>query len=648
MRRLLPILLALPVLAHADETPDVMVTATRVPTLIETVPAGVTVLDRADMVARGITTLTEALATVPGLRVAQSGGAGGNASVFIRGSNSNHVLVLRDGIPLNDPSDPGGLFNFGVDSLADVERIEVVRGPMSSLYGSGAIGGVINLITRRGKGPATGQVEIAAGLPAQARLGARLSGATGRFDYHLSAEARDEAGFDTTPRRMSVHTGARNPYRAAVATANLGAALTDDTSLDLFLRARSATFLIDALGFPNYDATRYRGFDTATQGRVALTHHLFDGAWQTTLSVGLLQTDRHYREPLELADPNATSQDGRYHARRADLRWENTIRLEDGPWRDAALRFGASHTLDQINTSLDANFAGFPYSSRTRAHAATDAAHAGAQGTLFNRLTLTADARAETARYAGAAGTWRLGAVLALPELASRARLAAGTAFRAPSLYDLFGADSSGYRGNPALKPERSLGWEAGWSVDLGDGRRKPVTIDLTYFHNRIDNLIQIVYGPGFLTSTSQNVAKARAEGIEASLTLRPAEKVEAIISFTHTDTRDLATSAPLLRRPREQASVTIRAEPLPGLTIAPELIYTGAFIDFISDDNGFPVGPGRSKGGAVFNLTANYAITERLTLFGLARNIGNSRFEPVNGYQMPGTTLILGARAGF
>ena len=156
MRRLLLATVLLPFAAFAQEPPtpdavhlpDVTVTATRVPTLAEQIPAGVTIITRDTIDSRGYTTLPEALSAVPGLRIVQSGGQGGNASVFIRGTNSNQVLVLRDGVPVNDPSDPGGAFNFGVDTLADIDRIEVVRGPMSSLYGSGAIGGVINLPQR--------------------------------------------------------------------------------------------------------------------------------------------------------------------------------------------------------------------------------------------------------------------------------------------------------------------------------------------------------------------------------------------------------------------------------------------------------------------------------------------------------------------
>ena len=163
---------------HATgDLPEAVVTATRVPTPIDEIPAGVTVIDRATIEAHGYNSLTQALADVPGVHVSPSGGQGGQASVFIRGTNSNHVLVLRDGMPITDASDPTGAFNFGIDTLSDIERIEIIRGPMAALYGSGAIGGVINLISRRG---------TRTGVHWQRRPGRRLSGADPR---QLSAPA---------------------------------------------------------------------------------------------------------------------------------------------------------------------------------------------------------------------------------------------------------------------------------------------------------------------------------------------------------------------------------------------------------------------------------------------------------------------------
>jgi vitamin B12 transporter len=645
MRRMLLAAVLLPVaaLAQSGADPDVVVTATRIPTLLERVPAGVSVIDRATIEARGYTMLSDALAALPGLRLVPSGGNGGNASLFIRGTNSNHVLVLRDGAPQNDPSDPGGLYNFGVDSLADVERIEVVRGPMSSLYGSGAIGGVVNLITRKGKGAPSGSVELAAGLPAQGRLAANISGATGRFHYALAAEAREETGFDTTPKRMTgVYTGARNPFNARSLTVNLGADLTEETEVTAFLRARRAGFRLDGFG---YDANAYRGADDSLSGRLALTHHMFDGAWQTTLSVAQMQSDRRYKEPLEALDPNLTASDSRYHGKRTEFRWDNTVHLPDtGPLSAAALIFGAAHSADTARSAIDANYAGFPYQSSTRASGNTDSGNVGALATLWHRLTLTAGLRAEDSRVGGSAVTWRVGGVFALPEVGARLKAAYGTAFRAPSLYDLYGLDSGGYQGNPLLKPEHATGYELGVSVDL-PGRS---TLDLTYFNNRINNLIQIVYAPDYSSATSRNVDRARSEGVEASVTIRPVSWLDATASYTRTETRNLTTGQALLRRPRDVASLSARIAPLDNLTLTPELIYTSSFQDYLSDDNGLSVGIGRAHPGALLNLAASYILSDRLTLFATGRNIGNSHFEPVNGFQTPGPSILAGLRGRF
>ena len=191
--------------------PEQVVTATRVPTPLSEIPAGVTVIDRATIDAHGYDTLTQALAGVPGVEVSPSGGQGGQASIFIRGSNSNHVLVLRDGMPLTDASDPTDAYNFGIDTLGDVERIEIVRGPMAAVYGSGAIGGVINLISRRGTEPgAHWSGYLAGGYPALIRGSLTASGIEGPLDYAITVESQSQRGYDVDPA-----TGKRLHRRAA-------------------------------------------------------------------------------------------------------------------------------------------------------------------------------------------------------------------------------------------------------------------------------------------------------------------------------------------------------------------------------------------------------------------------------------------------
>jgi len=643
--------------AHAQTTlergtvlPESVVTATRIPTLVTRVPAGVTVIDRATIEARGYTTLAEALSAVPGLRLVQSGGPGANASAFTRGTNSNHTLVLRDGVPLNDPSDPGGLFNFGVDTLADVERIEVVRGPMSGLYGSGAIGGVVNLISRRGRGPAQASVSIAGGLPAAAQGAAGFSGRTGRFDYNLQAGARAERGFDNTPRRMRVHTGERDGYQGALGAVELGVSPTDTTRIFTYLRARTARFGLDDTGFPAFDSRRYFGRDQNVQGRVGATGLFLDGTLETALVFAHTRSFRQYTQGLEAADPNQATANTRYRGERSVLQWSNTVRLPDwGAATDGSVRFGIEHIADSARNTLDLSSFGFPYRKAVRASTTSTAGHAGFQTTLMGRLTLTADARHQDARYGGAATTWRTGAVLAVPEAWSRLKLAYGTGFKAPSLFDLFGLDNFGFVGNPNLRPERSAGWEGGIAVDIpGASRRDLATVELTYFDNRIRDLISTVFNAGFTASTTQNVSRARSHGMEASLTLRPAAWAEAILTYTYTETKDQQTGARLLRRPQNQGAASLRLTPLPGLTIAPELVWSGPFQDFLIDDNGFPIGVGRAKPGLIANLSASYAVTPGMTLFLDGRNLGGSRFEAANGFQTPGARVLAGVRAKF
>ena len=278
------------------------------------IPAGVTVIDRQTIDERNYTTLTDALAAVPGLRVSQSGGPGGNASVFVRGTNSNQVLVLRDGMPLNDASDSSGAFNFGVDTLADVERIEVIRGPMAALYGSGAIGGVINLISRQGTQQGlhiTG--DLAGGYPRQIQGYVNASGIDGPFDYAATVEGQSQRGYDTTPQRELIYTGVPDPFSATVGTLNLGYTPIDGTRLSLFLRARGSQFGFNALGNPTFDDANSTGTDDSLLGRIGVASKLFNGIYQTSVFLGRLQDDRHYTEALNPLDPNLASNDSRYH-----------------------------------------------------------------------------------------------------------------------------------------------------------------------------------------------------------------------------------------------------------------------------------------------------------------------------------------------
>jgi vitamin B12 transporter len=631
--------------ALADEpTPmsETVVTATRVPTPVVDIPAGVTVIDRKTIEQRDYTVLTQALSAIPGVRVSQSGGYGGNASVFVRGTNSNQVLVLRDGMPLNDASDSSGAFNFGVDTLADVERIEVIRGPMAALYGSGAIGGVINLISRQGHEQGFHLTsELGGGYPRQVEGNVNVSGIEGPFDYSATFQGQAQRGYDATPQRMSIYTGVPDPFSAAVGTLNLGYTPVDGTRLSLFLRARRAVFGFDALGNPTFDNSNSTGNDVSLLGRIGVSSQLFNGTYETSAFLGRLQEDRHYTEALNPLDPNQQANDSRYHGYRTDIQWNNTVHLSDlidaPPLSATDLTFGFEHTADSVNVKVNQSFFGSLFAQSAKASMTDEGLYAGLQTMLLQRLTLTGQIRQDWVA-GNVPFTWRLGAVLDVPEVATHFKAAYGTAFRAPALFDRFGVDSFGFVGNPNLLPESAQGWEVGFTSTVG-----PVTFGATYFNQQIQNLIVAQLVP---VDTVVNVGSAHIQGVETEFALRLANWLTVQASYTFVDAQNADDGSRLLRRPQNAAALNATITPLPGLTIAPELLLTGAFRDFLVDNGGNATAAIiSSQHGLIANLTVTYDLAPHVQLFTNAQNLFYSKFEPVNGYQTPGTSVIAGVR---
>ena len=625
--------------------PETVVTATRFPTPLDQIPAGVTVITREMIENRGYVTLVDALSAVPGLRVVQSGGPGANASVFIRGTDSNQVLVLENGVPVNDPSDPNGAFNFGLNTLTGVQRIEVIRGPMSSLYGSGAIGGVINIITTPGSGPPTASVSVAAGLPNASQVEAGVSGASGPFDYRLDASALTQQGFDVTPQRESVYTGERDGFQNQQGSLDLGWTIVPGTRLSFYASAQHSLDGFDTLGSPAFDAPNEVGYSTSALGTLALSSQVLPW-WQTVLMASGLYDFRHYLNPLNPADPNQESNNDQYQGTRVDLQWNNTINLPDsGPARDQTLTLGFQRTADFANDNVNDSYFGVPFVQQTEAEQISSAWHAGIQSTLWRRLTFTGSLLDDAVSAVGNAFTWRGGVVLAVPEVLTNFKLSGGTAFLAPSLFDQFGS-GGGFVGNPNLKPERSIGFEVGWNTAVpAFGQPNFVAFGVTYFHTDVKDLIETVFSPVF---TTVNIGLAHLQGVESTLSFNPRKWLSADLAYTFTDARDADTGQLLLRRPENQFSANLLIRPWPTLTIAPEILYVGPFEDALVDNNGFPAGTGLSPSGTIVNINTTWQLTPRVALYLTGSNIFDSKFEPASGFAYPGASFLLGARTTF
>lgn len=625
--------------------PDTIVTGTRVPTPQERVPAAITVITRQEIEERGYQSLQEALVNVPGLNLVAQGGLGGQASLFARGTESRHTLVLLDGVPLNDPSTPAGAFNFGQDLLATVERIEVVRGPASSLYGSGAIGATINLVSRQAP-PGRSFApfgELAGGSQNTLRGQAGAAGRVREFDYLVSGSTLSTRGFNALAPRLQTTTGERDGFRGQSAMARLGWTPAAGSRVEGLVQWRQNNFGLDGTNdnFQLADDPNYSAEDRRWYGQLRGETKLLDGLWTTGLR-GFTTDDR--RRYVNLPNAGAGGRaDDLFVGRRHGFEWGNTLRLPAlGALTDGALGFGLSHTLEESRTKSLAGFSPAIFDASQH----TTAGFASLQYRLMERLDLTAALRHDATTGFTEATTWRIGAVLALPEIASRVRIAAGTGFRAPSLYERF-VSSSSFIGNPDLRPERSTGWEIGADTDWAlAGNPRFATTTWTFFQSRVTNLINSARAPlpGFVF-TSVNIDRADIHGAELGLTLRPAAWLETTANWTITEAENAITDRRLLRRPEHVVSVTARIAPLPGLVVAPRVSFNGRASDFLVEDTGDFGGRGVVKSGTILDVTASYRATEQATLFLEGRNLTYSRWEPTSGYVMPGRSLLVGTR---
>jgi vitamin B12 transporter len=412
------------------------------------------------------------------------------------------------------------------------------------------------------------------------------------------------------------------------------------TRLDGLVTMRENRFGLDNV--PN-DDPNYSGDDRNWMGFLRSATELFGGDWTAGLTLSATEDRRRYtnwRDSL-----SSSTADDLYRGRRERLAWDNTIRLADFGFLTANnLVFGAgSENESAFTKSIQSGFRQDVDRSQRSAFA-----YIGTQHRLWDRLDVTTALRQDAPDGFDGATTWRLGGVLSLPEIASRLTASGGTAFKAPSIYQRYGINNFGFRGNPDLRPENATAWEAGIETDIAQN----LTLSALYFESRIRNLINFTSS----FSSYENIARAHIQGGEFGVNWRHSDSFSTRAAWTVQETRDEANGAALARRPRNSASLSPRIAPkvdwvdVPNarLIIAPEFIYVGEHRDFLYRDNGTTAGNGQSDGGFVFNMTASLPVTQQITAFIEARNLGNRRYEPANGFVIPGRSAILGMRGVF
>lgn len=606
----------------------IVVTATRTGTPLKEVGSSISVVTKQDIERKQKETVFETLRGMPGLDAVQTGGPGKTASVFLRGADADYTLVLIDGVEMNDPIATGRSYDFANLTVDHVERIEILRGPQSTLYGSDAMGGVINIITQRGEGRPRLSLSTQSGSLRTVRGQAGLSGGNAISHYALGFSWWRTDGVSAASSTLG--NTEKDGYRNASLSGKFGFTPHERFDVDFMVRYIDATADIDNGGGafaddPNRVQDTRQAF-LRTQGRL----RLWDRRWLQTFGYSFSD---HAREDLNDADPAHPNDtlESTFDSRLHRFDWQNTLHLHEV----TTLVFGVETEEEQGASTFRSESAFGPFESifaeqtaRTTGYYLQDQIHYrdaffGAFGFRIDDHTLF-----------GAEATFRLTPAVFIARTGTRLKGSYGTGFKAPSLFQLYSSF-----GAPSLRPGESTGWDAG--VEQYGWQRR-VSTGVTYFHTDFTNLIDFDSG----TSSYKNILRAASQGVEWFGRVEPHRRVLLQANYTYTDTEDKTTGLPLLRRPRHKWGIDAGYGVSAKAQVSLGVIVTGQRDDL--DFSTFPATRVTLDGYTLVNLTASYDIARSVRVFGRIDNLLDRDYEEVFGFGTPGITTYAGVKLGL
>lgn len=616
-----------------DPLDPIVVVAGRAPQPLSTIGNSVTVLSQAVITESQALDVPTLLGQTPGISFVRNGGLGSTTQVYVRGAESGQTLVRIDGVQLNDPSSPDSGFDFASLLTGDISRIEILRGSHSALYGSQAIGGVIDITTTP---PATQQVAelgAEAGSRSSGLVTAGLGAREGRLAWRLAGEHFQTAGIPDFDRRFGGTTLDRSSNDGA--SGSLDVALADGFSLDL-------------RGYTTHARNRFDGYDTPTGafgndleygtirqwiGYAGLNANAWSGRLKQRFALQYTETDRHNFDPA-LAPVTETFYG---IGRNRRFEYQGTLALDDAN----RLVFGAQTERSSVSTDTPAYDAGAP--GLVRAAAATRSAYAELTSTFAHSLTLSAGARVDDHEEFGAHTTLQVALAWHVPDAPTVLRASYGQGFKAPALYQLY----SQY-GNAHLRPETSASWDAGVVRELWTPR---ATVALTVFARDSHDLIGFFdcTTPSPLCATEPfgyyaNTTIARAHGLEAEAVLPLAAAWTLHANYTYLNDEDRSPGAAtygreLLRRPKEMANATLSYCAASRLTASAALRFAGRSFDDAANQV-------RLAPYALLDLRVDYALDAHTELYGRIENVTDRQYETAYQYGTLGRGFFVGLRA--
>lgn len=592
-----------------EDTEVVTVISNRLPTTEKNIGSSITVLDNDQIVERQEVTVFDLLRSTPGVSVSRNGGIGTVSTLRIRGATSGQTLVLIDGVKVNDLSAPAGEFNFANLTTDAIERIEILRGPQSTLYGSDAIGGVINIITRRSDDPLNISGFIEGGSFGTFRGGINLGGKTKKTAFNLSLNGTRTDGISAADENAG--NTEKDGFRTISVLGRGDHKLTDNLTVNAFFRHADSRADFDAFDFNTGGFTDGDGVTDSEDRQIAVgvVWKWLSGKATTETRISFARTERFDQE---FQAPSFASLSKN---RTIDLL--NTFEVSN----EVSVLIGGQLQDNAIETEVFGFFA-----STLMGSADIKSIFAEIAAKPIENVTLTFGVRHDDHQTFGGHTTFRITGNWQIPKTGTTLRANWGEGFKAPTLFQLFSSF-----GDPTLQPETSSGWEVGIEQDIIKDR---ANISLTWFQRKSKNLIDF----SLISFTFGNILQTRSKGVEVIFEAKITDKLSVSGNFTHLDAINTMTGLALSRRPKNIFNANVTFDATDRLSISGGINFTARQVD------GFAVlAPFK-----VVDLRARYKVNDQISLYGRIENALDEQYQEVSGFGTPGISAFGGVRGNF
>lgn len=589
-------------IGHQHDTvetlPEIVVTAARIEESPQDVPQNIIIIKREDIENRNVEFITDILESYTGIAVVQNGGAGKLADLFLRGGSPNQTLIMIDGVKAKSPTT--GSLDISPIAVDDIERIEIVKGPQSTLYGSEAMAGVINIITKKGRGKPKVTVSAEGGSFSTYKTTASVSGSEDVWDYRVTASYFNTDGISAAKRGKE-----DDGYTNKSISAKIGFMPSHESGLEMNVRYFEDLSELDTY---NWGVGLVDDLNYVQKGK----HYLVSGK-------GMLSLSDNYEQILTASSTGDNSEYEGSANSSANDKLDTTMQTID--WQhnlysgETTLTGGVEYrkesgeNRDKFNKEIDNK--AFYLNDKMKL--------------LEDSFVLNVGLRYDDHKTAGSRTTHRIGALYRLKSYSMRLKGSYATGFRAPSLNELYYP----FFGNVELKPEKSEGYDIGIEKDFYGER---LSLDAAYFSQNYTDMIK--YDP-----TPKNIGKAEIKGFEAGLKARPSEYIEFKASHTNMDTLDKDSNKPLTRRPGNKFVYSFEYNS-GGFTALGEYIYVSERYDSAVDRN--------LSDYSLVNLKGQYRMNKTLSFFARIDNVFNADYEDAGGYGVPGVSAFGGIKAEF